>query len=180
MATVGVVGVAGGVAADWVVFYFDEPLLWVPDLVVGVALISAGGVAVGRAAGTGFLFVATGIAWFAGTVAPGAIYWHRGLLVHLLVSYPRDRPVARAGWLVVFGGYAAALVSPLWRGELTSLVLAAVAFLVSVGGLRVASVRRRRISCGVGAGLAVVLMAGAVARLAVSGGCGGCAVVVGL
>ena len=41
---------------------------------------------------------ATGVAWFAGTLAPGALlYLHRGPLVHLLLAYPGARPARRAG-----------------------------------------------------------------------------------
>jgi hypothetical protein len=50
---------------------------------------------------SGTLLVATGIAWFAGSVAPAALYVHRGVLVHLLVRLSErpagapPRPAAR-------------------------------------------------------------------------------------
>jgi len=167
------VGIAVGLAAELRAFELDQPLLWLPDLAVGVALIVAGSAVMARATGAGLLLAAAGFAWFAGTIAPEATYWHRGLLVHLIVSYPGARPASRTGWLVVAIGYLLAVVSPLWRNESSAVVLAAAALCLCVAGLRSASVRRRRsrlIACGVGAVLAAVLMAGAITRLAATAG----------
>jgi hypothetical protein len=101
---VAVAGITGGVAADAWAFNVDQPLLWIPDLVVGVVLILAGTSVASRVRGAGVLLTVTGLAWFVGTAAPVAAYWHRGVLVHLLVAYPGARPVSRTGWLLVGGG----------------------------------------------------------------------------
>jgi signal transduction histidine kinase len=116
----------------------------------------------------GVLFVACGLAWFAGTVIPEAAYWHRGVLVHLLVSYPEGRPASRNGWLLVGAGYTAAVVRPVWHGEVSTVVLGSVAAGVSAAGLWRAHVRGRRsrqLACAVGVGLSAIVVLGAVARL---------------
>jgi len=168
-----VVGIAGGIATEAWAYELDQPLLWLPDLGVGVALIIAGSASAPRARGAAWLLVAAGFAWYAGTLAPEATYWHRGLLVHLIVSFPGARPASRSGWLVIMAGYAVAVAGPVWRDESASIILAALALVLCVAGLRRAFLRRQRsrqIACGVGAGLAAVLIAGAIARLVVSAG----------
>ena len=103
-------GLAGGLVVEYVAFGWDRPLLWLPDLAVGVTLIGAGAAAARRSRGAGVLLAAAGFAWFAGTLAPVAVYWHRGPLVHLLTTFPGHRPPSRTAWVVVFGGYASALM----------------------------------------------------------------------
>lgn len=167
------VGTAFGVAVQIWAADLDQPLLWVPDFAVGAALIIAGTGLMPRATGAGLLLAAAGFAWFAGTLAPEATYWHRGLLVHLLVSYPGVRPASRTGWLIVSIGYLAATVSPIWRNESSTLGLATAGLCLCVAGLRRASAGRRRtrlIACAVGAVLAAVLIVGAIARLALPAG----------
>ena len=69
--------------------------------------------------------VLTGTAWFAGDVAPGLLYAHRGPLVHLLLAYPggsvRRAPVA----VVVAAAYVDGLVPGLARAEWPTIALAA-------------------------------------------------------
>jgi hypothetical protein len=166
---VAAIGIAGGAVADARAFDLDQPLLWLPDLAVGVVLFVAGASLVVRVRGTGVLLTAAGVAWFAGTVVPEATYWHRGVLVHLLVAYPGGRSASRGGWLIVGVAYAAAVFSPIWRDQATSLVAGAVALGVSLAGLRRARTRRQRtrqIAGEVGAGLAAVVLLAAVAGLA--------------
>ena len=170
---VAVVGIAGGVAAESWAFDLDQPLLWIPDLVVGVVLIITGTSVAARVRGAGVLLTVAGFAWFAGTALPVAAYWHRGVLVHLLVAYPGARPISRTGWLLVGAGYTAAVVSPVWDDDTTGLVVGGVALGVALGGLRRARVRRQRsrqLACAVGAGLAAVVVLGAIARLGVPAG----------
>ena len=164
---VAVAGVAGGVVVDSWAFDMDQPLQWLPDLAVGVVLIVAGAALAARVRGTGVLLIATGMAWFAGTALPEATYWHRGVLVHLLVSYAGMRSVSRSGWLLVGVGYAAAVV-PFWRDDATSLVAGSIALAVSAAGLHRTRRRRqhtRQVAGGVGAGLATVVLLAAVAHL---------------
>lgn len=167
---VAVVGIAGGMAADGWASGGDQPLLWIPDLVVGVVLILAGTSVAARVRGGGVLLTVAGAAWFVGTAVPAAVYWHRGVLVQLLVAYPGARPASRTGWLLVGAGYTAALVSPVWGDDATGLVVGGVALGAALAGLRRARVRRQRsrqLACTVGAGLAAVVVFGAVGRLAV-------------
>jgi signal transduction histidine kinase len=170
---VAVAGITGGVAVDGWAFGVDQPLLWIPDLGVGVVLIVVGTSVAARARGAGVLFTAAGLAWFAGTVVPVAAYWHRGVLVHLLVAYPGIRPVSRTGWVLVGAGYTAAVVGPVWGDDATGLVVGSVALGVAFGGFRRALVRRlrsRQLACMVGAGVSAVVVLGSVARLAVPAG----------
>src|SRR4051794_21200274 len=170
--SVAVAGIAGGVAVDAWTFGPDQPLLALPDLAVGVVLILAGCSLVSRVPGTGGLFLATAATWFAGTALPPAAYWHRGVLVHLLVACPGARPGSRSRWLPVVVGYATAVAVPIWHDDGTSLVFALLAVLVAGAGLRRARARRRRtrqIACAVGGGLAGVVLMGSAARLAVPG-----------
>jgi two-component sensor histidine kinase len=174
--TVAIIGAAGGVAADLWAFDAGQPLLWAPDLAVGLVLLAAGASSVARRRHAGVLLIATGLTWFAGTVAPEAAYWHRGVLVHLLVSFPDGRPASRTGWLLVGAGYPAAAVPPIWHGEVSTVALGGLAAGVSVAGLwqaRVRGRRSRRIASGIGAGLSAVVVLGAVARLTLPPGSAG-------
>lgn len=170
---VGITGAAVGVAAERWTYGVDQPLLWLPDLAAGLVLISAGLAATAHGRGAGWLLTASGFAWFVGTLAPVATYWHRGLLIHLLVSYPAGKPASRTGWIVLVVGYPSVIATPVWREESTSSVLATAGLCLCVVALSRTSVRRRRsrrIACVVGAGLAVVLIAGALVRLVAPAG----------
>lgn len=116
------------------------------------------------------LLAAAGFAWFAGTLAPVAVYWHRGPLVHLLATYRGSRPASRTTWLVVLGGYASALTAPLWRQDVSGVALALTGVGLAVVSFRRASGRRRhdrRIALQVVAVLAGAVVVGAVARVVV-------------
>jgi signal transduction histidine kinase len=170
---VAVAGIAGGVAVDAWTFGPGQPVLAIPDLAVGVVLILAGTSMATRVPGTGGLLLATAATWFAGTAVPAATYWHRGVLVHLLVACPGIRLGSRGRWVLAGAGYATAVAVPIWQDDATSLILALLAVLVAGAGLRRARARRRRtrqIACAVGCGLAGVVLLGSAARLAVPGG----------
>lgn len=172
-----------GIAAEWIFFGWGDPRHWVPDLVTGWTLIACGLVASSRRpeSRTGALMTATGFAWFFGNfanagVAPvdwlgaHALYVYRGPLVHLLVTYPSGRLVSRLDRVAVAVGYAAAAVTPVWRSEIATIVLAAllVAVCVRLYVRAVGPWRRGRLSAVQAAvGLGVVLAGGAAARLAV-------------
>src|SRR5205814_1154777 len=152
-------------------------------LVVGWTLIGCGLVASARRpeSRSGDLMAAAGFMWFFGNFASAGVgvvawagahtlYLHRGPLFHLLLAYPSGRP---SSWLIrgaVTVGYAAAIVTPVWRNEVATIVLAA--FLLGVSAqayLRgVGRARRARLPALWGAaGLSIVLAGGAAARLAV-------------
>ena len=163
--TLCAVGFAVGLVAEWVAFGWDQPLLWLPDLAVGMAFILAGATADSRHRGAGLLLAATGFAWFAGTLVPLAIYWHRGPLIHLLVTYSGARPASRTGQVVVLVGYVSAVVPPLWRFDVPGVVLALTGLGLAVASERLATGRRkrdRRIALQVVAGTVGVLVIGCV------------------
>ena len=161
-----------GVAAEWVSFGWDDPRQWIPDLVTGWTLIACGLVAWSRRGNSlsGPLLAATGFCWFLGNVAAGALYLYRGPLVHLLVTYPSGRPSSRRELATVAVGYAAAVVAPVWRSEVVTIVLAVllIAVCARVYSRTVGPPRRARlVALWAAGGFGFVLAAGAAARLAV-------------
>jgi hypothetical protein len=169
---VGFVAVAFGLVSEQAAYGWGRPLRWVPDLVVGLACVGAGLMAWRHQRGVGVLLALTGFAWFAGNLAAAALFWHRGPLVHALVAYPGWRPRSRVGLVVVGLGYVAA-VSAGWRDELAAVALS-VLLVVAVGieyAHRAGPARRHaRVELRVTVALAVVLVGGAAARLAVPAG----------
>lgn len=153
-----------GLAAEFTGPLWGRPLLWLPDLAVGLVLLAAGMAAWERERGTAILLYASGVAWFAGTISPLAGYWHRGLLIHLLLAFPGTRPRSRVTWVATTAGYATACVPALWRGQGAALLLPVL--LVSV-----ALWRRTEVGPGTGrlrrcvrlAGAATILLAAAIA-----------------
>jgi signal transduction histidine kinase len=137
LGVVWVAGVAVGLTAEWVGFGWDDPRHWIPDLAVGWSMIGCGLVAWARRpeSRTGPLMAATGCAWFLGSfasvgvaavawVAAHLVYLHRGPLVQLVLTYPSGRPGSRLVRAAVAAGYVAAVVTPLWRGPGTAILLA--------------------------------------------------------
>jgi signal transduction histidine kinase len=178
---VGLAGVTLGLAAEWVGANRSEPAQWILDLATGWTLIGCGLVAVWKRPESriGWLLVATGFTWFLGNfyevdvpaiawIAAHAVYLHRGPLVHLLLSYPSGRTTSRPTQGAIAVGYAVAIITPLWRNEATTILLAGLLAIVStynyvrsVGSLR----RARRIALTASIGLSLVLAATAGARL---------------
>ena len=173
-----------GVLAEWVAFEWSDPRHWLPDLATGWALIACGLVAWERRpeSRSGLLMTATGFAWFAPNFAAAdvawiawlsahALYLHRGPLVQLVSTYPRGRVVGRVDGVVVAYGYAAAVLTPVWKSETATILLAGL-LVVAVGWsyLRAAGRRRRERLAAFRATtfLAAVLAADAALRLAVA------------
>jgi signal transduction histidine kinase len=176
-------GAVFGIAAEWISFGWGDPRHWVPDLVTGWTLIACGLVAWSRRpeSRSGALMAATGFSWFLGNFAAAgvdpvdwlgahALYLYRGPLVHLLVTYPRGRLSSHLDRVAVGIGYAAAVVTPVWRSEIATIVLAALLVAVcarlyvrAVGPSR----RARLLALWAAAGVGLVLAGGAAARLAV-------------
>src|SRR6188472_1433373 len=99
-----VAGLVLGLGAEWAAYEPGELDRAVADLLAGWAFLLCGGLAARQRRGrpVGALMVATGLAWFAGTLAPGALlYLHRGPLVHLLLAYPGGRVARRPAQAVV-------------------------------------------------------------------------------
>ncbi len=179
-------GVALGLAAEWAGFGWRDPDYWVPDLAVGWCLIECGLIASARRLGSdsGALMSATGFSWFLGNFAGAgnsavawasahALYLHRGPLFHLVLGYPGGRPSSRLTGAAIAVGYAAAVITPIWRNELATIVLAA--FLVAVCAREYVSAvgpsrRARLIALQAAAGLSLVLAGNAVAGLVLAPG----------
>jgi signal transduction histidine kinase len=176
-------GALFGIAAEWISFGWGDPRQWVPDLATGWILIVCGLVASARRpeSRSGALMTATGFSWFFGNfanagVAPvdwlgaHAVYVYRGPLVHLLAEYPSGRLVLRLDRVAVAVGYVVAVVTPVWRSEIATIVLSLLLVVVcarlyvrAVGASR----RARLLALRAAAGLGFVLLGGAAARLAV-------------
>ncbi|HXL44838.1 MAG TPA: ATP-binding protein [Gaiellaceae bacterium] len=179
-------GAVFGIAAEWIFFGWGDPRHWAPDLVTGWTLIACGLVAWSRRpeSRSGALMAATGFSWFLGNfattgVAPvdwvgaHALYVYRGPLVHLLVTYPSGRLSSRLDRAAVAVGYTAALVTPVWRSEIATIVLAfllvavcARLYIRAVGPSR----RARLLALEAAVGLGLVLAGGAAAHLTVPAG----------
>jgi signal transduction histidine kinase len=178
---VGLAGVTLGLTAEWVGFGWGDPRHWIPDLAVGWTLISCGLIAWARRpeSRTGPLMAATGFTWFVWNfaqlgvpavawVAAHLVYLHRGPLVQLVLAYPSGRPGSRLVRGAVAVGYAAAVITPIWRSEAATILLAGLLVAVcareyvqAVGGAR----RARLIGLQAAAGLSLVLAGIAAARL---------------
>ncbi|GAB3847213.1 hypothetical protein [Dactylosporangium cerinum] len=161
-----------GVASEWFAYGWDDPVRWLPDLIVGMTLLVAGAWAFPAARGTGALLLATGLLWYAGNLDQAALYWHRAPLMHLLLTYPGWRPGARLARAGVAVAYLVVL-GPALHAEVTGIAvaLALAAALVWRHGTAAAAARRQRtVATWAGLALATVLLAGGVARLTVAGG----------
>jgi signal transduction histidine kinase len=178
---VGLAGVALGLTAEWVGFGWDDPRHWIPDLAVGWSLIGCGLIGWARRpeSRTGPLMAATGFTWFVGnfaSVGVAAVAWlaahlvrlHRGPLVQLVLAFPSGRPGSRLVRGAVAVGYAAAVITPIWRSEAATILLAGLLLAVcareyvrAVGRAR----RARLLALQAAAGLSLVLAGIAAARL---------------
>ncbi len=144
----------------------------VGDLLTGWGLLAAGLYVMLRARGepAGPLLGVTGVAWFAGTVLPAALYLHRGPLLQLLFTYPSGRPRTGGERAMVAGGYAVALTPAPWHNEVGSLASAAVvvALLLWRHATAAGRVRRaRRLALDAGSAFAATVAGGALVRLGV-------------
>lgn len=165
-----VAAVAVGLASVHVAFDWDQPVRWLPDLVVGLTLASSGLAARNRSRGVAVLLVLAGFAWFAANITSDALYWHRGPLVHVLVAYPGWRPRSRFELAAVAAGYAASL-APFWHGDLPNAAFAvALVAVVAIARGGAATRRHRRTALRAASAVAVVLIGGTLARFAVPGG----------
>lgn len=160
-------GVVIGLASERAAFGWDDFSGWIPDLVVGLVFIGCGVQAMARDRGTAVLLAAAGFTWFLANFWIDALFLHRGLLVHLVVTYPGWRARSRLEVVVVTVGYVAAVFVPVWRSEPTAIVLACVlvvvvarGFVVSAGRLR----RARRTAFVAAAVLGAAVVVGAVLR----------------
>ena len=113
-----------GLGAEWVSYRPGALAAAAADLAVGWVLIGCGLVAWDRRGRRrfGLLIAASGVAWFLGGLVPEALYLHRGLLVHALLSYPDGRLRRRLSRLVVAAAYVDGAIEPLGPEPVVTLV----------------------------------------------------------
>jgi signal transduction histidine kinase len=115
-----------------------DPEVWILDLVVGWSFIVCGAIAALRRPDSraGLLMVATGAAWFVPNFSlpawleAAAVSLHRGVLVHLLVTFPTGRAGSRLARATVLLAYVAAVMGA-WAEDLLAVPLAALLFLLA-------------------------------------------------
>ncbi len=104
----------------------------VPDFTAGFAFVLLAAWAWPRSSTTCLLALAFAAAWFAGTVIDYGIYWHRGVLIHLILALPRAWPNSVAARTAIAGGYAASATPYVWSNDAIGAVLAMAAAAVAV------------------------------------------------
>jgi signal transduction histidine kinase len=164
-------GVGLAVVAEWVSYEPGDLGLVIGDGIVGLVLVTCGVVAWERRGESrvGPLMVLSGYTWFAGNLWSQLLYLHRGPLVHLHISYPTGRLRRRLAQVTVAAAYVDAVVEPIARNNVLTLVLAALVAAAALDGyLRASGTARRAGVPALAAALAFagVLAFGAVERLA--------------
>ena len=118
---------------------------------------------------TGRLMTLAGFTWFVGSLAPVALFWHRGPLVHLHISYPTGRLRRRLAAATVVVAYAGAVIALLAHNDVVTVVVSALVMLAAYDVFVRTRARRGRAAVpALAAALAYagVLAAGALERLA--------------
>jgi signal transduction histidine kinase len=157
-----------GPVAEWLGFGLDDSSRWLPDLTTGWTVLGAGLVARVRRPDSrfGLLLAGTSVAWFAGTAWSALATLHRAPLAQAIFAFPAGRLASTAVRFVVGVLY---VTWPFGRSE-----VATIAFAVLLIGVPLV---RRQLAIGVerrartpavwaAAALSMVLLGGAVARLA--------------
>lgn len=118
---VAALGLAVGSVAG---YRHESASLWLPDLIVGLtaALLALLTWRTSKLASTLALLVA--VTWWAGTLWPLALYWHRGPLVQLVLSVGGHRRTSRVVIVMVVIGYVAAVVPAVWQSPAAALGIA--------------------------------------------------------
>ena len=102
----------------------QHPVVLVADLVVGIVLLLGGVVLGRRERPAGVLLAAVGASWFVGFLWPGALFWHRGPLVQLLLAYPGWRPHTASTAVVTLVVYVVSVVTPaVWLDDRATIAL---------------------------------------------------------
>jgi signal transduction histidine kinase len=127
-------GLALGVVGEIVAYDSGELALAAADLAAGLTLVGCGLVAWHRRpeSRVGGHMSLAGFTWFLGNLVPAALFLHRGPLVHLHLSYPTGRVTARLAGAVVVAAYVYAVLEPVARNDVATLVLAAAVALTAI------------------------------------------------
>ena len=111
------------VGAGLVIRCQGRPPAHAPLLTVGAVWLATGVIA-RRRPPVGMLAVLVALAWFAPLFDPGAVMWHRALLVHLLLGGARWWPSSRVSGAVVVGAYLASGLGWPWVAPGSAVVIA--------------------------------------------------------
>src|SRR4029453_187510 len=153
----GVGAISVGIGAEGARFAWDEPILWLPDLLVGWAMVACGLISIWRrSSGTGVLLVGAGLTWFLGNfaalnspllawLAAHALYLHRGVLIHAVLAFPGWRPPTVVSRAVVVAGYVSSLIPSVARNPVAVIFISAIMIVTAWWDLRVAVGPSRRI-----------------------------------
>jgi signal transduction histidine kinase len=176
-------GVALGVAGEWALYGWDDPGRWLPDLAAGWSMLGCGLVAWSRWPRrlAGVLLTTVGVSWFAGNfvtvdaawvawLSAHALFWYRGPLVHLVLSYPNGLRRSFLDRAAIAGAYVAAAVTPIWQSEIATIALAGCLVVVaSVSYARaVGRERRERLAAWEATTYVALLFAGGAAAALLS------------
>jgi signal transduction histidine kinase len=156
-----------GAGIEWIEYDGAGVTVAVADLVVGVVLV-VGGIVAGRrrpASRSGALMAAAGAAWFAGTLVPVAVFWHRAVLAHLFLSYPTGRLRGRVVQAVVVVAYVYAAIPAVAADDAATLAFAVLVGLTAVVRYRRASGPARK--AGAAALASALAFAGVLAVVSV-------------
>jgi signal transduction histidine kinase len=183
---VGATAVLYGLAAEWTAFEWSDSRGWLPDFAVGWTFIVCGLIGHARRpeSRTGTLLIGTGFTWFLGNfasldigpvawLAGQALYLHRGILIHCLLSFPNGRLRSRLDQGAVVLGYVAALIVPIAQDAIATAVLGVVLLAVAVRG-HLATIgptrRARALAVRVAVAVGFALAARALARMVLPAG----------
>ena len=137
--------------------------LAIADAAVGACLVGASVVASTRRpeSRVGALLGLSGVTWFAGSIFTGALYLHRGPLVHLHLAYPTGRLRGWPSRVTVGIAYATAAVGPWARNDALTIVVAVlVAVTAASVFLPTLGPTRRALLPALGAALAFAVILG--------------------
>ena len=133
------------------------------DVAVGLAFIGAGVIILGipSARRIAYLELATGVAWFAGSLTPVASGVYLGFLVHLLTTYPTGRIEPTVQRAVVAIGYGLAVIGSAvgWVGLETALLATAAATALFRASTTTGPLRRGRLGAAAVAAMLAVAFA---------------------
>jgi signal transduction histidine kinase len=113
------------------------------DVVAGGAFLTVGVVASTRSSRWGALASLAGVAWFAGNVVDQALWLHRPLMLHTALAYPSGRVRSWPAKALLVLAWLPALVLPLARDELSSLLIAGAMVAVSWRDVAAGALRQR-------------------------------------
>ncbi|MCY7325988.1 MAG: hypothetical protein LH605_07655 [Microbacteriaceae bacterium] len=175
MATRAGIVTGGAVVAGlaMVVSYSPQNVgVWLPDLIVGLAFVALSAFAIPHARGTSVLAGIGALAWIAGTILPTAHFWHRGVLIHLLLCTPWVWPRRRSARVAIVAGYLSCATPYPWSSD-TAGIVTAVGFAGVVAVVRHPSTAALRAWPLTGAALfALVIGVGSVWRATAPGATG--------